>query len=133
MACSISLTKKVNKMNDVVSGDNAVQHAQFARMLYLVHGLSFVFTLGTLSFILLIINYVKRPDTAGTFVYSHHNWMINTFWIYFGLCCLAWVLVFTIIGLPLALILFGFNWLYTAYRLIKGFMELNVSRPVGDA
>ncbi|HEY0845124.1 MAG TPA: hypothetical protein VGE12_07135, partial [Noviherbaspirillum sp.] len=44
--------------------------------LYLLHGVSFLFSLGAFSWIPLIINYVKREDAAGTFVYSHHRWQI---------------------------------------------------------
>ena len=39
--------------------------------LYVFHGASLVFSMGLFSFIPLIISYVKRPETAGTFVYSH--------------------------------------------------------------
>ncbi|MEF9944757.1 MAG: hypothetical protein RR758_11325 [Burkholderiaceae bacterium] len=28
----------------------------------------------------LVINYVQRDETAGTFISSHHRWMIRTFW-----------------------------------------------------
>jgi uncharacterized membrane protein len=103
---------------------------QFARILYLVHGASFFFSLGLFSFIPLIVNYVKRPETAGTLVYSHHTWMIRSFWTYVGLCILCWVLAFTLIGIPLALLLYGIAWIWKAYRLIRGFMDLNSNRAM---
>ncbi len=55
---------------------------QMARILYLVHACTFFFSLGMLSFLPLIVNYIKRPDTSGTIVYSHHSWMIRSFWFY---------------------------------------------------
>ena len=36
--------------------------------LYLMHGISFVFSLGVFSWIPLIINYLKRDETVGTVV-----------------------------------------------------------------
>jgi uncharacterized membrane protein len=86
--------------------------------------------MGLLSIIPVIINYSKQSDTRDSFVLSHHVWMINSFWIYVGLCMLAFLLIFTVIGIPLAWLLFGGAWLYKAYRLIKGFIELNSNRAI---
>jgi uncharacterized membrane protein len=103
---------------------------QFARILYVAHALTFFFSLGMLSFLPLIVNYVKRPDTVGTLVYTHHTWMIRSFWVYVIGNAIAWALVFTFFGIPLAVILFAGLWLWEAYRLIKGFMYLNNNRPM---
>lgn len=103
---------------------------QLARILYLVHGASFILSLGMFSFLPLIVNYIKRPETVGTLVYSHHTWMIRSFWIYVVCCILAWGLVFTIFGIPLALLLFAVAWLWKAYRLIRGFLDLNANRAM---
>jgi uncharacterized membrane protein len=118
-------------MSQQVVLDSGVEDAkQFARIMYVVHALTFFFSLGLLSVVPLIVNYIKRPDTAGTIVYSHHTWMINSFWIYLIGNALAWLLVFTFFGIPLAVILFGIMWLWMAYRLIRGFMDLNNNRPM---
>jgi uncharacterized membrane protein len=111
--------------------DSHLQDAkQFARIMYLAHAITFFFSLGMLSFIPLIVNYVKRPDTAGTMVYSHHTWMIRTFWFYALWMIVGYVLVVTIIGLLVAWIVFGAAWLWHAYRLIKGFVDLNNNRAM---
>ena len=63
--------------------DSSLEEAkQTARILYVVHALTFFFSFGLLSIIPLIVNYVKRPYTEGTMVYSHHTWMIRSFWFY---------------------------------------------------
>ena len=98
--------------------------------LYIAHGLSFIFTLTTLSWIPLIINFVKRGDTAGTFVHSHHTWQIRSFlwfvvWMFAG-----GVLFFTIVGIPLAYLVWGVAWLWKAYRLLKGLLDLNANRAM---
>lgn len=103
---------------------------QMARILYLVHALTFFFSLGMLSFLPLIVNYIKRPDTMGTMVYSHHTWMIRSFWIYIVSIAVAVVLAFTIILIPLAWLLGVVAWLWKAYRLIRGFLDLNSNRAM---
>ncbi|WGG52717.1 DUF4870 family protein [Rugamonas sp. DEMB1] len=93
--------------------------------LYLIHAVSFLFSLGAFSFIPLIVNYVKRGETAGTFVYSHHGWQIRSFWWYVVWMFVGFVLFMTIIGIPLAWLVWIGAWLWKAYRLIKGISDLN--------
>jgi uncharacterized membrane protein len=101
-----------------------------ARMLYFVHGLTFFFSMGLLSIIPLIINYSKRPDTQGTLVYSHHTWMIHSFWWFVCWMVVGGVLFLTFIGIPLAWLVWGVAWLWKAYRLIRGFIDLNSNRAM---
>jgi uncharacterized membrane protein len=111
--------------------DRGVEDAKnLARILYMVHAATFFFSLGMLSFLPLIVNYIKRPDTAGTLVYSHHTWMIRSFWIYIVCLFITVVLVVTIVGIPLAWLIGVCAWLWKAYRLIRGFINLNENRPM---
>jgi uncharacterized membrane protein len=111
--------------------DSSVEEAkQMARLLYLGHAVTFFFSFGLLSFIPLIINYVKRPYTEGTLVYSHHTWMIRSFWFYVLWMIVGGALFVTIIGIPLAWLVWCGAWLWKAYRLIKGFVDLNNNRPM---
>jgi len=107
---------------------------QFARILYIAHALTFLFSAGLLSILVLIVNYIKRPDTAGTLVYSHHTWMIRSFWWYAIWFAIATVILFTLglilIGLPIAWAIYGIAWLWMAYRIIRGFMDLNANRAM---
>jgi uncharacterized membrane protein len=103
---------------------------QTARILYLAHACTFFFSLGLLSFLPLIFNYIKRPETVGTLVYSHHTWMIRSFWIYIACLIVAVFLIITVIGIPLAWLLGACAWLWKAYRLIRGFLDLNNNRPM---
>jgi uncharacterized membrane protein len=77
-----------------------------------------------------IVNYIKRPETAGTMVYSHHSWMIRSFWIYIGCMVVAVLLAITIVGIPLAWLVGLAAWIWKAYRLIRGFIDLNNNRPM---
>ena len=111
--------------------DEKLQSAKdLAWWLYLFHGASFLFSLGAFSFIPLIINYIKRDDAAGTFVYSHHNWQIRSFWWYAFWIGIVIVLAFTIIGIPLAWLVGTGAWIWKAYRLLKGFLDLNDNKAM---
>lgn len=98
--------------------------------LYVFHAASFLFSLGAFSWIPLIINYVKRGDTAGTFVYSHHRWQIRSFWWYLLWMIVGGVLFVTVVGIPLAWLTWSVAWIWKAYRLIKGFLDLNANKPM---
>lgn len=98
--------------------------------LYIAHGISFVFSLGLFSFIPLIINYLRRPDAAGTFVHSHHGWQIRSFWWYLVWMTVGGILFLTFIGIPLAWLIWIAAWLWKAYRLLKGLIDLNDNKPM---
>ena len=117
-------------MSQTLVVDNNLQDAKnFARIMYVVHAVLIVASLGTLSLIALIINYVKRPYTEGTFVHSHHTWMIRTFWFSLLWALVGWFLWFTIIG---PFIVWGLAWVWYVYRIIRGFIDLdnNKAMPV---
>jgi uncharacterized membrane protein len=100
---------------------------------YMFHGFSMLFTFGALSFIPVILSYIKRGEAAGTFVYSHHNWQISSFWIYLACIIVGWLLVMTLIGIPFAMVIWVGAWLWKAYRLITGIRTLNENRPIGNS
>jgi uncharacterized membrane protein len=110
--------------------DNKVEgHKQTARILYLVHAVTFFFSLATLSILPLIINYVKRPESEGTLVHSHHTWMIASFWWFVIWMLVGWICFATVLLIPLAFLIWGVAWLWKAYRLIRGFIDLNNNTP----
>jgi uncharacterized membrane protein len=100
--------------------------------LYLGHGLSLVLSLGMLGWVPLIINYVKRDDARGTFLYSHHSWQIRSFWWYLFWMFLGGALFLTFVGIPLAWLTWFCAPIWKAYRLIKGFLDLGADKPMPD-
>jgi uncharacterized membrane protein len=122
----------VNQTQDLVFDSQLESIKNYAWWFYIFHAVSMLFTLGALSFIPVILSYAKRAEAAGTFVYSHHNWQINSFWIYLACVFIGWILFITIIGIPFAFILWGCAWLWKAYRLITGIMALNENRAIGN-
>ena len=120
---------------DLTLERNMEEQKNMARILYILHALALVFSMATLSFIPLIVNYLKRGDAQGTFVYSHHSWMIRSFWWFvfwmvvatFVALALGWVLG---LGLFIAWIIVGLAWLWKAYRLLKGFFDLEKNQAM---
>lgn len=88
------------------------------------------FLLGWPSIIAVIINYVKRGDTRGTYLESHFGWQIHTFWY-----ALLWVVVmlllaFTLIGIPFAWLLGIAVGIWVLYRIVRGWITLGSARPM---
>lgn len=118
-------------MNQDVMLDSNLQSAKdLAWWLYIFHGLSLVFSLGLLSWLPLIINYLKRDDAADTFVYSHHRWQIRSFWWYLFWLVAGGVIWLTLIGIPLAVLIWTLAWIWKAYRIIKGWLDLNQNKAM---
>lgn len=118
-------------LNQDVVLDARLQSAKdLASWLYIFHGLSLVFSLGMFSWLPLILNYLKRDEAAGTFVYSHHRWQIRSFWWYLFALFIAGLLCLTVIGIPLALMLGALAWIWKAYRLLKGWFDLGNNKPM---
>jgi len=113
-------------MNQEVVFDASLQSAKdLVWWLYIFHGLCLVLSLGPLSWLPLIVNYIKRGDAAGTFVYSHHRWQIRSFWWYLFWIFAGGLLWITIIGIPLAMLVWLLAWVWKGYRIIKGWVYLN--------
>jgi len=118
-------------MNQQIVLDTQLQSAKnLAWWLYIGHGACLLFSLGTLSWIPLIINYVKRGDAAGSFVYSHHGWQIRSFWWFFVWMFVGALLFLTFIGIPLAYLVWAIAWLWKLYRLIRGLIDLNDNKAM---
>lgn len=118
--------------NEYPSIPNKQAALDYAFWLYIAHGLSLFFTLGALSFVPLIINYILRANTQDPLLYSHHSWQIRSFWWYLLWALLACALFFTLILIPVAVLLIVIAWCWKAYRLIKGVLYLNRREPMPD-
>lgn len=86
------------------------------------------FLFGWPSIIAVVLNYVFRGDARGTWLESHFDWQIRTFW-YAALIAA----VLALISLPLMLVLVGFaTWavgfillgLWASVRVLRGWLRL---------
>ena len=90
------------------------------------------FLTGWPSIIAVILNYVKRGETRGTWLESHFRWQIRTFW--YGLLWISLCVMFVVITFGIGII---FAWLPIAlvslwfiYRIVRGWMALSAGRPM---
>lgn len=94
-------------------------------VIYGLYALS-LFMGGLPSIVAIIMNYVKRDDMRGTWLESHFEWQIKTFW---------WTLLGGVISALLLMIGVGFILLavvgiWYIYRIVKGFLRLNDNQAV---
>ena len=74
-----------------------------------------------------IIGYVKRGEARGTWLESHFNWQIRTFW-----WALVWAVLVALVSIPLTFIVIGIGtWVlgllllgvWAIYRVARGWMR----------
>jgi uncharacterized membrane protein len=88
------------------------------------------FLTGWPSIIAVILNYVKRSDVRGTWLDSHYAWQIRTFWY-----ALLWLVVgavafVTMIGIPVAIVLWLGTGIWVLYRIIRGWLALSSQKTL---
>jgi len=94
-------------------------------------GLHFIAPLfGLLGIAALVICYVKRGEAQGTWVASHLRWMIRTFWFSLLWSTIGWILVFTIVGIIIAIPLWLAVSIWIIYRVLRGYLLFKDGKPV---
>ena len=88
------------------------------------------FLSGWPSIIAVILNYVKRSDVRGTWLDSHFSWQIRTFWFALLWLVVGGVLFITLIGIPIAFVLWFATGIWVLYRIVRGWMALNARRAL---
>ncbi|HWP64812.1 MAG TPA: hypothetical protein VNO26_02730 [Candidatus Limnocylindria bacterium] len=117
---------------------------RLTHLIYALHSLAIVtgllgsativgsFVGGVPSIIAVVLNYAKRADTRGTFLESHFRWQIRTFWWALAWVVVAALLFVTVIGIPLAFLVFLGAGIWVVYRIVRGWLALNERRPMPD-
>jgi uncharacterized membrane protein len=82
------------------------------------------FLTGWPSIIAVVLNYVKRSEVRGTWLDSHFSWQIRTFWFALLWLVIGGVLFATVIGIPVAVILWIATGIWVLYRIIRGWLAL---------
>ena len=134
-------------MNDVIIQDDGLNSS--TRMLHIIYGLhalglglgafgaatvlgSFLF--GWPSIIAVVLSYIERSKVENTWLASHIDWVIRTFWI-----ALIWSLVVLVVSIPLMALLVGFATLplgmfllgvWAIYRIARGWLRLKDGQPM---
>ena len=95
------------------------------------------FLFGLPSLLGLILNYARRAEVRGTWLQSHWDWQIHTFWY-----ALLWIAITLLVGAPLTLlyvgiyiVLMGFSivGVWVAYRAARGWLGLCARRGMPGA
>jgi uncharacterized membrane protein len=88
------------------------------------------FVFGVPSIIAVVINYLRRGETRGTFLESHFRWQIRTFWFALLWSLIAGFLFATFIGIPLAMMVFIAAGVWVIYRIARGWLALRDRKPM---
>jgi uncharacterized membrane protein len=92
------------------------------------------FLFGWPSIIAVVLNYIYRSDARGTWLETHFDWQIRTFWY-----ALGWALLVAVVSIPLTLVVIGFGtWiigmailgLWAVYRVVRGWLRLNAHQAM---
>jgi uncharacterized membrane protein len=85
-----------------------------------------VFTVGAAAIAAVVMAYIKLPEVRGTYLESHCQQIIGTFWWSLLLGVVGVVLTFLIIGFPI--LLGAFVWF--VYRCVMGLVRISERRAV---
>lgn len=134
---------------DLTTRDAPPSLVNIAHIVYALHALGLAlgafgaatvlgsFLFGWPSIIAVILNYVKRGEARGTWLESHFDWQIRTFW-----WALLWALLVAGVSVLLAVVLVGFaTWaigmfalgVWAIYRIARGWLKLKDRQPMPSA
>ena len=112
-------------MEPTVAEDARIADAKrLATICYALYAASCL--VGLTAIAAIIVNYLKRDDVAGTWVASHFEWQIKTFWYGLAGAVVSWLLMIALIGFPLLLAV----GVWVIYRIVKGWLALADGNPV---
>jgi uncharacterized membrane protein len=98
------------------------------------HAIALRFAFGLPSIVAVVMNYARRSEVRGTWLESHFRWQIRTFWYAW-----LWIIVTSMVALPLALVLIGIGieiaglsaiGIWVIYRIARGWLTLREGRPM---
>src|SRR5256885_11451247 len=76
------------------------------------------------SIVAVVMNYVRRSATRGTFLESHFRWQLRTFWFAVLWACVSGLVMLTIIGIPAGLLGLLALAVWIVYRLVRRWLAL---------
>lgn len=88
------------------------------------------FLAGWPSIIALILSYIKRGDAHGTYLESHMNWLIRTFWFALLWLCIAGLLFITVVGILPSLAVAWLTGVWVLYRILRGILCMLDEKPI---
>ena len=140
---------KVGDRNPLTRSDNRMLIG-YNHLTYLLYLVSYL-TAGLLWIVPIFINYAKRRDADGTWLATHFDWQIKTFWysiVWFAIGAI--IIIFALGGLGVSLMMtqsdniaigsvllialgggiIFFTLIWHFYRIVRGWIALTDSRPI---
>jgi uncharacterized membrane protein len=122
------------------------RHVTYTHIMYALHAASIIigvlstsfivtaFLFGVPSLVAIVMNYIRHGDVRDTWLSSHFRWQKRTFWLALG-GLIAATLVFgpfalILIGIPFLLLSYFLIGIWTAYRVVRGWLTLKEGRPM---
>ena len=139
----------INNTNNTMSDNKRRSLITYNHITYLLYVLSY-FTAGLLWIVPIFMNYAKRRDADNTWLASHFDWQIKTFWysiVFFviGVLIITFALggfgvsmfadsnniaIGSVLLASLGFIIMGFTFIWHLYRIVRGWIALADGRPV---
>lgn len=139
----------INNTNNTMSDDKRRSLITYNHITYLLYVLSY-FTAGLLWIVPIFMNYAKRRDADGTWLATHFDWQIKTFWYSIVLFAIGVLIVAFALGgfgvsmfaetnniaigsvllAILGFVIMGFTFIWHLYRIVRGWIALADGRPV---
>ena len=139
----------INNSNNTMSDDKRRSLTTYNHITYLLYVLSY-FTAGLLWIVPIFMNYAKRRDADGTWLATHFDWQIKTFWYSIVLFAIGVLIVAFALGgfgvsmfaetnniaigsvllAILGFVIMGFIFIWHLYRIVRGWIALADGRPV---
>lgn len=117
-------------------------YVSYTHMMYALHALSIVtglltaasvagkYVFGWPSLLALAMNYLRLGKVRGTWLETHFRWQLWSFWIAaIAIVCFS-PLVFTVILIPLVMLMFTVVGIWATYRTARGWLALRNGRAL---
>ena len=139
----------INNPNNTMSDNKRRSLITYNHITYLLYVLSY-FTAGLLWIVPIFMNYAKRRDADNTWLATHFDWQIKTFWYSIVLFAIGVLIVAFALGgfgvsmfaetnniaigsvlmAILGFMVMGFTFIWHLYRIVRGWIALTDGRPV---
>ena len=136
----------IDSVDNAGPSEPAVRLLNYTQLIYALHAAAVLtgvlsrssiagrFLFGLPSIIAVILNYLRRAEARGTWLESHFDWQIHTFWY-----ALLWIGITLLVGAPLTLIVIGVYivvmgftivGIWVTYRVARGWLRLHGRQPM---
>ena len=95
-------------------------------VVYILQAAAFVVGISAIAGI--IVNYLKQDEVRGTWLESHFDWQIKTFWYSLAGFFIGFILMIVLVGWLVMLA----TSIWVIYRIVKGWLAFNEGREIPD-